>query len=72
MNVIEVIRQNWVSAACHQADEQITLALSSGSTFRGDYQHHLTLSINTEDNSVVFRDETGKIVDSKILLSLFT
>ena len=71
MEVVEVMRSNYVSASCHQADAEVHIAFSSGSTFRGDYQHHLSMTFNTENGSVIFRDDNGKIVDAKILLSLF-
>ena len=71
MEAIEVMRSNYVSATCHQADAEVSIALSSGSTFRGDYQHHLSMTFDTQSGSVIFRDDNGKIVDAKILLSLF-
>lgn len=71
MKTIEIMRSNYVSATCHQADAEVSISLSSGSTFRGDYQHHISMTFNTENNSVIFRDDNGKIVDSKVLLSLF-
>lgn len=71
MEVVEVMRSNYVSASCHQADAEVHIAFSSGSAFRDDYRRHLSMTFNTENNSVVFRDDTGKIVDSKVLLSLF-
>lgn len=71
MKAIEVMRANYLSATCHQADAEVSISLSSGSAFRGDYQHHISITFDTESGSVIFRDETGKIVDSKILLSLF-
>ena len=72
MKAIEVMKANYLSATCHQADEEVSISLSSGNTFLGDYQHHVSVTFDTESGSVIFRDDTGQIVDSKILLSLFT
>jgi hypothetical protein len=71
MKAIEVMKANYLSATCHQADAEVSISLSSGSTFRGDYQHHISMTFDTENNSVIFRDDNGKIVDARILLSLF-
>ena len=71
MKAIEVMKANYLSATCHQADAEVSISLSSGSAFRGDYRNHISMTFNTENGSVIFRDDNGKIVDAKILLSLF-
>jgi hypothetical protein len=71
MEAIEVMKASYLSATCHQADAEVSISLSSGSAFRGDYRNHISMTFDTESGSVIFRDDTGKIVDAKILISLF-